>query len=134
MPLIRTKPQATRRRWLLSIGVVVALAGCAGTPDFTELSVRVEPPAGLEPTADTELRVQLRDAEGTLAETRSTPSGSGPWPVALRFDRRTLEAARSPQLSAELRQQGNLTHVTSEPVPISGTGERPVSLPLDPRP
>ncbi|MGR2740618.1 YbaY family lipoprotein [Billgrantia sp. Q4P2] len=130
----RTATQTALGRWLLVVGALVVLAGCAGTPDFAELNVRVTPPAGLEPTGDAELRVQLRDAGGTLAETRSTPSGSGPWPVVLRFDRRTLEAASSPQLSAELRQQGSLTHVTSEPVAISGIGEGPVNLPLDPRP
>ncbi|UYG04145.1 YbaY family lipoprotein [Halomonas sp. LR3S48] len=130
----RTAMQTFPGRWLLGALALVVLAGCAGTPDFAELNVRVTPPGGLEVSEDAELRVQLRDAGGTLAETRATPSGSGPWPIALRFDRRTLEAAHSPQLSAELRQQGNLTHVTAEPVAISGSGGEPVSLPLDPRP
>lgn len=134
MSLSRTATQTAPGRWLLGIGALLALAGCAGTPDFAELEARVEPPVGVEPAENAELRVQLRDAEGTLAETRSTPSGSGPWPVTLRFDRRTLEAARSPRLSAELRQQGSLTHVTSEPVAVPDSGAGPVSLPLDPRP
>lgn len=134
MFLSRNATQTAAGRWLLGIGVLLALAGCAGAPDFAELEAHVEPPAGLEATGDAELRVQLRDAGGTLAETRSSPSGSGPWPVTLRFDRRTLDAAHSPRLSAELRQQGSLTHVTSEPVALSDPGAGPVSLPLDPRP
>ncbi|QOR37343.1 hypothetical protein HNO52_01570 [Billgrantia diversa] len=133
MSLSRSATQTTAVRWLIAVGFLLVLAGCAGTPDFAELEAHVEPPAGLEPAGDAELRVQLRDAGGTLAETRATPSGSGPWTVTLRFDRRTLEAASSPRLSAELRQQGSLTHVTAEPVAISAPGEEPVSLPLDPR-
>ncbi|MCE8021723.1 hypothetical protein HOP51_16625 [Halomonas sp. MCCC 1A11036] len=123
-----------RMRFTISMLALLALAGCASAPDFTELTAQVEPPAGLEPAADAELQVQLRDAEGTLAATHATPRGSGPWPVVLRFDRRTLEAARSPQLAAELRQGGSLTHVTAEPVAVSGTDASPVSLPLAPRP
>lgn len=119
----------------IGVGLVamLALAGCAGTPDFTELSVRVEPPAGLEPGADTELQVRLSGRDGILAETHTTPSGSGPWPVTLRFDRHTFEAARSPRLTAELRQQGSLTHVSPEPVAIASPEAAPVSLPLVPR-
>ncbi|MCE8016887.1 hypothetical protein HOP62_12490 [Halomonas sp. MCCC 1A17488] len=126
---------ALRRRTRLGVAALALLvmAGCAGAPDFAELDVRVEPPPGLAPTEEAELRVQLRDAGGTLAETRATPRGSGPWPVTLRFDRRTLEEARSPRLSAELRQQGSLTHVTSEPAPVPTPGEGPLNLPLDPR-
>lgn len=123
------------QRIRLGVGALamLALAGCAGTPEFTELSALVEPPAGLELGADAELQVRLSDAEGALAETHATPSGSGPWPVTLRFDRRTFEAARSPRLSAELRQQGSLTHVSPEPVAISAPDESSVSLPLVPR-
>lgn len=123
-----------RARLGAAVLMLMALAGCAGSPDFVELDTRIEPPAELVPSQDAELRVQLRDASGPLAETRSTPSGNGPWPVTLRFDRRALEQARSPRLTAELRQQGSLTHVTAEPVPISAADTGPLSLPLDPRP
>ncbi|MBA2780639.1 YbaY family lipoprotein [Billgrantia kenyensis] len=118
---------------LVTLGLV-ALTGCAGAPQFTELDAQVEPPAGLEPSDDAELRVRLSDDSGTLAETQATPHDSGPWPVTLRFDRRTFESARSPQLSAELRQQGNLTHITPEPVIVPGPDAGPFSLPLAPRP
>lgn len=126
---------ATRRgRAAISLLGLLVLAGCAGTPQFTELNTQVVPPAGLELAAETELQVRLSDAEGTLAQTHVTPSGSGPWPVTLRFDRRTLEATPRPQLSAELRQQGSLTHVSPEPVAVSDSGEGVISLPLAPRP
>ncbi|MCC5882284.1 MAG: YbaY family lipoprotein [Halomonas sp.] len=127
----------TGQRWLrLGLGALtlVALTGCAGTPDFAELEAQVEPPGTLTLAPDAELRVWIGDAGGTLAETRATPSGPGPWPVTLRFDRRTLDAARSPQLSAELRQQGSLTHTTSEPAGMPTNERGPVNLRLEPRP
>ncbi|MCE8039413.1 YbaY family lipoprotein [Halomonas sp. MCCC 1A11062] len=113
---------------------LLMLAGCAGTPEFADLDVQVEPPGGVELAQDAELRVWLSDAGGTLAETRATPSGAGPWPAALRFDRRTLEAASSPRLAAELRQQGRITHITPKPAEMPAGGRGPVSLPLEPRP
>ncbi|MCE8004487.1 YbaY family lipoprotein [Billgrantia ethanolica] len=123
-----------RQRIAITALTLLILAGCAGTPEFAELDVQVEPPSGVELAQDAELRVWLSDAGGTLAETRAKPSGAGPWPAALRFDRRTLEAASAPRLAAELRQQGRITHITPEPVEMPSGGRGPVSLPLEPRP
>lgn len=123
-----------RNRIGIAALTLLMLAGCAGTPEFAEVEVQVEPPGGVELAQDAELRVWLSDAGGTLAETRATPSGAGPWPAALRFDQRTLEAASAPRLAAELRQQGRITHITPEPSEMPASGRGPVSLPLEPRP
>jgi uncharacterized lipoprotein YbaY len=129
------RPHHTVLHLMLSLLAALVLAGCAGTPQFTELRTSVEPTAQLEPAEDAELSVRLSDAGGTLAETRVTPLDPGPWPVVLRYDSRALEGADAPRLSAELRQQGRLTHATAEPVPLeTDAPAEPVSLPLDPRP
>ena len=120
----------------LSLGLLVmlVLVGCAGTPEFSELQARVIPPDPLTLTDDTELNVRLSDDAGTLAETTLTHLGTLPWTMALRHDSQALEDARSPQLSAELRQGGKLTHATSEPVLLEDrTPDEPVTLPLAPR-
>ncbi|WP_165789410.1 YbaY family lipoprotein [Billgrantia endophytica] len=122
-------------RLMLTLLAMLVLAGCAGTPQFTELRTSVTPPAELEPSADAELSVRLHDASGTLAETSLGQLSSGPWPVVLRYDSRSLEEARAPQLSAELRQQGRLTHVTEEPVLLrADASDESITLPLSPRP
>ncbi|AMC99133.1 YbaY family lipoprotein [Halomonas chromatireducens] len=127
---------ATRPSGKLALGLLMllVLAGCAGTPQFTELQARVIPPDPLTLTDDAELNVRLSDADGTLAETTLTHLGTPPWPVALRHDSQALDEASSPQLSAELRQGGELTHATSEPVLLEErTRDEPVTLPLAPR-
>ncbi|MCG6658886.1 hypothetical protein HOP52_14090 [Halomonas campisalis] len=134
MPLIHRLPIRLSRLALTLLAVLV-LAGCAASPDFTELRTRVIPPADLALAEDAELRVYLRDAGGILAETRLDPLDSGPWPVVLRYDRGALAGAEAPRLSAELRQAGRLTHATPEPValaPEAATDD--VDLPLAVRP
>ncbi|WP_104203243.1 YbaY family lipoprotein [Billgrantia saliphila] len=120
------------RQASIALGLLV-LAGCAGTPDFAEVPIRVEPPAQLRLTEDAELRVRLSGADGPLAETHVEPRDSGPWSVVLRYDRRAIETAPAPRLSATLRQQGRLTHATAEPVALEATRpDAPISLSLDP--
>ncbi|MCE9662888.1 YbaY family lipoprotein [Halomonas sp. M5N1S17] len=118
----------------LGLLVMLVLAGCAGTPQFTELQARVIPPDPLTLSDDAELNVRLSDADGTLAETTLTHLGTPPWAVSLRHDSQALEDSRSPRLSAELRQRGELTHATSEPVLLEESHpDEPVTLSLDPR-
>lgn len=121
-------------RLALGLLVMLVLAGCAGTPQFAELQARVVSPEPLTLGDDAELSVRLSDADGTLAETTLTHLDTPPWAVALRHDSQALQDSRSPQLSAELRQGGELTHATSEPVLLEDrTPDEPVTLPLDPR-
>ena len=121
-------------RLTLGMLVMLVLVGCAGTPQFTDLQARVVPPEPLTLTDDAELNERLSDADGTLAETTLTHLDTPPWAVALRHDSRALEDARSPQLSAELRQRGELTHATSEPVLLEESDpDEAVILPLAPR-
>ncbi|RCV88655.1 YbaY family lipoprotein [Billgrantia montanilacus] len=123
------------RRLALGLLVTLVLVGCAGTPQFTELQTRVVPPEPMTLSDDAELNVRLSDAEGTLAETTLTHLDAPPWAVSLRHDSQALEDARAPRLSAELRQRGELTHATGEPVPLEESNpDEPVTLSLDPRP
>ncbi|KAA0010441.1 hypothetical protein F0A17_18455 [Billgrantia pellis] len=122
-----------RRLRHASIALGLVLAGCAGSPDFAEIPIRVESPAQFRLVEGAELRVRLSDADGPLAETQVEPSDSGPWPVVLRYDRRALEAARTLRLSATLRQQGRLTHATAESVELeTPRPDAPISLLLVP--
>lgn len=121
-------------RLALGLLVMLVLAGCAGTPQFTELQARVIPPEPLTLSDDAELNVRLSDADGTLAETTLTHLDAPPWAASLRYDSQALEGSRAPRLSAELRQRGELTHATSEPVLLEESRpDEPVTLPLDPR-
>ncbi|WP_445156635.1 hypothetical protein [Halomonas sp. E14] len=119
-------------RYPIALMLAVALAGCAGTPDLSELRAQVEPPPGLVVSNDAELDVRLVGAGGTLAETHVTPRGPGPWPVVLRYAPPRDDA--SVQLRAELRQQGRVTH-SAEPLQLddAAPGDT-LSLPILPRP
>ncbi|WP_444678620.1 hypothetical protein [Halomonas sp. E19] len=72
----------------IALMLAVALAGCAGTPDLSELRAQVEPPPGLVVSNDAELDVRLVGAGGTLAETHVTPRGPGPGPWCCAMPRR----------------------------------------------
>lgn len=126
------------RPLVIALGLVatLALAGCAGTPDFELLRTQVAPEAPLSPAADAELRVRLEasDGSGTLAETSVSGLGGSPWPVVLQVDRRALERAGAARLHAELREAGRVTHASPEPVsPSERDAEGVIELPLAPR-